>query len=221
MSEAAELWLEPDDTPMPAVLIPEKPPTFEEFVASAGKTADALFAAGLEEAPVPEHRLGMLQSLVNKYAGDPTSLDTMNSAQREDFAPLEMQTVRNVLDRFGQEVVTDAVKLRQLAVNKLVIAADDLDPKVSLRAVEMIGKMADVKLFSEQTEITITHRSTPELVDSVREKIRALMPDSDGVYRPEGTDELAGLSKSLPLRAAKEKPIIDVQADLAAIMDKK
>jgi len=40
---------------------------------------------------------------------------------------------------------------------------DDTDPKVKLRAIELIGKIADVGLFADRTEITIGTRSTEDL----------------------------------------------------------
>jgi hypothetical protein len=40
---------------------------------------------------------------------------------------------------------------------------DDPDPKVRLRSIELIGKIADVGLFAERTEITITTKSTEDL----------------------------------------------------------
>jgi hypothetical protein len=40
---------------------------------------------------------------------------------------------------------------------------DDPDPKVRLKSIELIGKIADVGLFAERTEITINTKSTADL----------------------------------------------------------
>jgi hypothetical protein len=43
----------------------------------------------------------------------------------------------------------------------------------------MLGKITDVGLFTEKSEVTINHRSTEDLVNSIRSKIHKLMhPDN-------------------------------------------
>jgi hypothetical protein len=39
----------------------------------------------------------------------------------------------------------------------------------------MLGKITDVGLFTEKSEVTINHRSTADLVDSIRSKLHRLM----------------------------------------------
>ena len=43
----------------------------------------------------------------------------------------------------------------------------------------MLGKITDVGLFTEKSEVTITNRSTEDLVNSVRAKIQRLMHPVD------------------------------------------
>ena len=43
----------------------------------------------------------------------------------------------------------------------------------------MLGKITDVGLFTEKSEVTINHRSTEDLVNSVRAKIHKLMHPED------------------------------------------
>lgn len=68
-----------------------------------------------------------------------------------------------ILTEYDVQVARDAAQLRTVATNKLIEMLDDPDPKVRLKAVEMIGKIADVGLFAERTEITIINKSTEEL----------------------------------------------------------
>jgi len=68
-----------------------------------------------------------------------------------------------ILTEYDVQVARDAAQLRTVATNKLIEMLDDPDPKVRLKAVEMIGKIADVGLFAERTEITIINRTTEEL----------------------------------------------------------
>jgi len=68
-----------------------------------------------------------------------------------------------ILTEYDVQVARDAAQLRTVATNKLIEMLDDPDPKVKLKAVEMIGKIADVGLFAERTEITIINKTTEEL----------------------------------------------------------
>ena len=61
------------------------------------------------------------------------------------------------------QVAKDAAQLRTVATNKLIELMSDPDPKIQIRAIELIGKIADVGLFAERTEITIGTRSTEDL----------------------------------------------------------
>jgi hypothetical protein len=68
-----------------------------------------------------------------------------------------------ILTEYDVQVAKDAAQLRTVATNKLIEMLDDPDPKVRLKSVEMIGKIADVGLFAERTEITIINKTTEEL----------------------------------------------------------
>ncbi len=68
-----------------------------------------------------------------------------------------------ILEEYDMEIAKSSAQLRTVATNKLIELIDDPDPKVRLKAVEMIGKIADVGLFAERTEITITHKTTEDL----------------------------------------------------------
>ena len=47
------------------------------------------------------------------------------------------------------------------------------DEKIQIKAAEMLGKAGD--LFTERSEITITHKSSDELKDLIKDRIRTLM----------------------------------------------
>jgi hypothetical protein len=77
------------------------------------------------------------------------------------------------------QVVNDAKRLRNYVTNKLVIESENMDARIRMRALELLGKISDVGLFTERTEITVNNRSTVELEDSLREKLRRIMGTSD------------------------------------------
>ena len=83
--------------------------------------------------------------------------------------------VDSLLSAYDMAVVRDAKRLRNYITNKLIIESENPDPRIRMRALELLGKISDVGLFTERTEITVNNRSTVELETSLREKLRRLM----------------------------------------------
>ena len=65
--------------------------------------------------------------------------------------------------------------IRNLVTNKLLLESDNPDPRIRMRALELLGKISDVGLFSEKSDITITHQSTDDLRDRLRGKLELLV----------------------------------------------
>jgi hypothetical protein len=58
-----------------------------------------------------------------------------------------------------------------------------------MKAIEMLGKMSDVALFTERSEVLITHQSTDDLKSKLKEKLQklrentlTLVPNKEGIY---------------------------------------
>ena len=85
----------------------------------------------------------------------------------------------NILKEFGQSVVESATHIRHLVTNKLLLETENPDPKVRIRALELLGKMSDVSLFAEKSEVTVTHQSTDDLRERLRAKLNKLVKVED------------------------------------------
>lgn len=83
--------------------------------------------------------------------------------------------INSLLSEFDMHVVQDSARLRNYVTNKLILEAESPDARIRIKALELLGKISDVGLFTERTEVTINNRSTVELEDSLRDKIRRLM----------------------------------------------
>jgi hypothetical protein len=59
--------------------------------------------------------------------------------------------------------------------NKLLLETDNPDPRVRIRALELLGKISDVGLFAEKSEVTITHQSTDDIKEKLRSKLAKLV----------------------------------------------
>ena len=60
-----------------------------------------------------------------------------------------------------------------------------------LKALELLGKISEVGLFTTQTEVTVTHKTSDELADAIRERItRLLNPEEEKEILVDPEDEL-------------------------------
>jgi len=76
-----------------------------------------------------------------------------------------------ILDEYDKVVVKSANQLRTYVTNKLVLESENADPRIRIKALEMLGKISDVGLFTDKTEITMRHRPTEELEQMLRERL--------------------------------------------------
>lgn len=120
-------------------------------------------------------------ALTAAYAQDPQKTSTMVSNVRASAltAP-SLLNIRDYLDEYGKAVVTHAVEMRHLVTNRLLEESRNPDPRIRIRALELLGKHSDVGLFSEKQEVTITHQTTDELKEKLRAKLQRLIRKSGG-----------------------------------------
>lgn len=76
-----------------------------------------------------------------------------------------------LLSEYDKTVVQSANQLRTYITNRLLLESDNRDPRIRLKALEMLGKISDVGLFTDKTEITMRHRPTEELEQMLRERL--------------------------------------------------
>lgn len=116
--------------------------------------------------------------------------------------------VNSILTRYDMEVVGDAKRLRHYVTNKLILESDHADAKIRMRALELLGKISDVGLFTERTEITVNNRSTVELENSLRDKLKRLMGSDDAedasILNPTMPIALDGLDTAAAAQSALE-----------------
>ena len=165
--------------PDAGVPVPEGDPEnrdFLEVVRAAAATVELLKAEGLDTAfDDPEECQSTADYLAQSYAADPEA--TSKAATPANIAKVPPQSLiftRNILDEFGQQVVTRSVEIRHLVTNKLILESENPDARIRMRAPELLGKISDVGLFTERSEITITHQSTDDLKNALREKLQRL-----------------------------------------------
>jgi hypothetical protein len=193
-----QLQIEPDVS----IPLPEDNPVldnFKERADAACKTAELL---ELDMTPTEEDK-AVAERTVYNIAENETQANKVLIKKASAMRPATYGEVKSLLDEFSVRVVDSAVQIRLLVTNKLLLESGNDDPKIRIRALELLGKITDVGLFTEKTEVTINQQSTQDLTASLRAKIRRLMlPDEiqDVIVNGETVDldEEMGLKKEEP-----------------------
>ena len=135
---------------------------------------------GLELDPSKEDK-DVAAKLSMAYAEDPEKTSKkVSSKKAATLTPASLLMTNSILQEFGQSVADSAVQIRHMVTNKLVLETDNPDPRVRIRALELLGKISDVGLFAEKSEVTITHQSTEDLKNRLRSKLAKLVnPEVD------------------------------------------
>jgi len=142
---------------------------------AACNTATELVEHGLELETTLEDKDNAAK-LVAAYAEDPENTSKKVTAKRAStLTPASLVLTDAILKEFGQSVVENSLHIRHLVTNKLLLESENPDPRIRMRALELLGKISDVGLFSEKSEVTITHQSTDDLRDKLRGKLEKLV----------------------------------------------
>lgn len=145
-----------------------------EKARAAARAADMLAEFGLVNEPTKEDR-ETAAAIVANYAKDPKSTaQAATPARLAKTTPAALQLTRRILDEFGHQIVESAVEVRHMVTNKLVQETENPDPRIRLRALELLGKITDVGLFTDKSEVTVTHQTSEDLKSRLREKLMKL-----------------------------------------------
>lgn len=144
---------------------------------AAANTARLLEAAGLD-ITFGDADLDDAAETARQAARAPTSLQT--KAARHSITkktPAALLLTEKILNDYGHKVVEEATQVRHMVVNKLIQETENPDARIRVKALELLGKVSDVGLFTEKQEITITHQTSADLRDRLRQKLEKMVRD--------------------------------------------
>jgi hypothetical protein len=197
-----QIPIEPNlDTPMPDNLIAQVGETYEQRLKIAGNTALILNELGMEDDCTEEENAvaaGMLEKLkpADSKKSKPAEEET-KTLQRPGVA-LKLGAY---LSEYEKQVVDDKVQVRTVVVNRLMEISQDEDNKVALKALELLGKASD--LFTERSEITITHKTSDELKQAIKQRIQLLMQNPMKTIPTQSERRVASLADPNNIEDAK------------------
>ena len=93
--------------------------------------------------------------------------------------------VQRLLSEYEEQVVVEAARLRNYVTNKLILESDDNDARIRIRALELLGKISDVGLFTEKSEITYKTKSDDELDEELEKRIQSILTKNTIDITPE------------------------------------
>lgn len=222
------LNIEPDKTvPFPTGTAPETASTLRENMEIAANTASVVEGLGGHLAPDDsddENANAVFRAFAARAQQqfEEASAPPVEEGKRKRGRPKKYevdvnppalykgqvaQRIRSMLDEYNSDIVADAAELRRVVTNKLLDLSSCGDPRIEIKATEMLGKISDVGLFSEKTEITVTYNSVNDIDNMLKDKIRKMLTlhAQDATVLPDLDKELAALD------APADENVIDME----------
>lgn len=146
--------------PFPFDTTPEELLDFREKAEALLNTVEALEKSGLEVEVTQEDRIQSHGVMLEETFPAPKNL-----------TPASVKHLNTILSEFDREVLDVHRRLRNYVTNKFILETQDDDPKVRLKALEMLGKINGVGLFSERIDVTVTHRTVKDIETELRKTL--------------------------------------------------
>jgi len=174
--------------PVPFDLSDEQPKTHADSIAVAVNTVDLINELG----PSVDFDDDDLHKAADLLTGA-----TKPNAPKTISKSHEAAAAHHLVKKFDFQAFADALQARNFITNKLVLLADNGDPKIELKALELLGKHSDIGLFTERSEITIHHTTSQSLENSIKERVKRLLnTDVTDITPLDDLDAQLGVAKT-------------------------
>ncbi len=150
--------------PIPYDLDPEVPATDKDKVAVAANTAALIEQLGgsLDFSPEDEHKA---QALIKGT----------QRVEKTVTKPGVAIKLAAILSQYDHQVINDAQQARTFITNRLVELCTCGDPKIEIKALELLGKHSDIGIFTERSEVTVHYKNSNDIEVSITERIKRLL----------------------------------------------
>lgn len=152
--------------PIPFDLTDEQPKTHADAVAIAVNTADLIGQLG-GSIDFDNEDLHKAKSLITGEGKSKTPKHVSSAS--------EAAAAHHLIRKFDFNAFADTLQARNYITNRLIALTDCGDPKLELKALELLGKHSDIGLFTERSEITVHHTSSSALENSIKERVKRLL----------------------------------------------
>jgi Tat protein secretion system quality control protein TatD with DNase activity len=132
------------------------------------------------------------------------ALITQNSHAKEKFLELELpeevKSAVSMVTAYQWKFVEQAQELRSMSVAKIVKETDHPDARIRLKALELLGKVTEVALFTDRVEVKKTELSDAELEAQIKKKLEKYM----GVIEVTEVEEIDVVEKVIKAKSYDE-----------------
>lgn len=146
--------------PFPFDTTTEEIESFREKAHAYFQTVQALADQGLTVEVSQEDKAASHQIMAN---------EKMPAAK--DITSGTILNLEAILTEWDQEVLDVSRRLRNYVTNKMIAESVDPDPKQRMRALENLGKISSVGLFSDRIDVTVTHRTVEDIETELRKTL--------------------------------------------------
>lgn len=193
--------------PFPFDTNPEEIEQFRERAKAAVETIKEIIALGGEVEVNEDDRVAARRVVTSNQ---PIKINEKNSGT--------LLHLEAILSEYDRELLDVSSRLRNYVTNKLILDSANEDPKVRMRALELLGKVGTVGLFSDRIEVEVKHRKVEDidaelgvLLDKYLGDVVEVKDDSedelDQVVRERSLLEMSEAEIGLPDPQAPEEEI--------------
>ena len=166
--------------PLPDDFDSEEPTIDAIRIKVAAATMKVLNEAG-SNIPVSSAEKKEAEAIFKKFT-NPESTEKITTEQNKSLSvPATVQHLYAMLSNYDHQVVQEAVQLRRFITNKLIEDAGLADPRHRLKALELLGKISDVGLFAEKTEITVKNLTNEDLELQIKSKLYKILGKTSAI----------------------------------------
>jgi hypothetical protein len=143
------------------------------------QTSDWLGELGVAETDADAKQQDAARAAFNSL-----NFDTDDSKQRTALVsiktPAAVQHLTGMLTAYDWNFIEQAKELRGYTVSKILEETKHPDARIRLKALQMLGNVTEVALFTERVEITKKDASEEEIERRLRERLSKFLSPEDG-----------------------------------------
>ena len=150
--------------------VPLKKVDASDLLESQIQTTDwlkSLGAATDDEVITQAEQAQATEAFAATITGSPDAKTTLTKIT----TPPAITRIVSMMTAYEWQFVEEAQRLRSMAVAKIVEETDHPDARIRLKALELLGKVTEVGLFTERIEVKKTELSDTELDAKIKEKL--------------------------------------------------
>ena len=202
------ITIEPESgIPFPFDTTPEEIEQFRERAKAAVETIKEIIHLG-GEVEINEDDRVQARSVVSGNA--PLKISEKNAGT--------LTHLEAILSEYDKELLNSSTRLRAYVTNKLLLETIDEDARIRIKALELLGKVTTVGLFSDRVDINVKHRSVEEIDGELNQILEKYLGPVEVV--PDTEDELDKVIKERSLLEMSDEEIGLSEASRDAVQPK-